>query len=94
MDKKNKTGFQPLPLTRDQKEKQIQKILGAVPSASDGINTEERDTQRVTLTMRVPKYYIDDLNHIAKLTGQTKNAIYIDILRNAIKQKLKELIEK
>jgi hypothetical protein len=44
--------------------------------------------------MRVPRYYVEDLNKIQKLTGQTKNAIYIDILRNAIKLKLKELQEK
>lgn len=91
---KNKIGFVQLPLTKEQKEKKIQNILGGVPDTSRAIGLEERDTQRVALTMRVPKYYIDDLNHIARLTGQTKNAIYIDILRNAIKQKLKELAEK
>jgi hypothetical protein len=104
MDKEKKKGFTNpiLPQERDtqmtafQKELLKKKFIEGAPGAvSDDDQTAiERDTNRTTVTMRVPRYYVEDLNKIQKLTGQTKNAIYIDILRNAIKLKLKELQEK
>lgn len=104
MDKNKKKGFSnpTLPGEHEKKlspfEKELLKkkfISGAPGAADEGQpSIEERDTTRVTLTMRVPRYFADDLNHIAKLSGQTKNATYIEILRVAIKVKLKELQEK
>ena len=92
MDKDKKTsGFSKPPLSVQQKEKQIKRILsGANPEIDD----EEPDVTKIAVTIRIPEYYLKDIDRIKRLTGQTKNSIYIDLLRNAIKQKLRELEDK
>lgn len=91
MDKHNK-GFARPPINEHEKEMRAKKFLSGATNAGD--DPEERDVRKVAVTLRIPEYYVQDIDRIHRLTGQTKNAIYIEILRNAIKNKLKELEEK
>lgn len=91
MDKDKKKGFAPPPImTPLEREKKIKKLL----NEDDADTIDERDMKTVSELIRVPKWYIDDVREIARLTGQTKNAIWIDILPDAIRQKMKAVKDK
>ncbi|HJY23588.1 MAG TPA: hypothetical protein VJ279_11915, partial [Hanamia sp.] len=75
----------------EEREKLAKKFISGAGGASDGDETGEREVNRVAVTIRLPAYYIKDVARIKRLTGQTLNATYIELLRDAIKQKLKDL---
>jgi len=78
------------PLSEQQKEKLAKKLLSGAESDFDN----EPEITKIPVTIRIPEYCLKDIDRIRRLTGQTKNSIYIDLLRNAIKQKLRELEDK
>jgi hypothetical protein len=94
MDKPNKIkkGFARPPLSLQEKEKLARNFIDGARGGEKN-ELEEREVNKVAITIRIPEYYLKDIDRIQRLTGQTKNAIYIEILRNAIKLKLKELEE-
>lgn len=46
-----------------------------------------------TVYLRVPQSYWQDIQEIISLTGLSMNAVCLELLRSAIKKKLKELRE-
>lgn len=86
-EKKKKSMFSNPPLTPEQKEKLAQKLIagaGKVPG-------EEEVHKNRAITIRIPDQYHRDIEKIHRKTGLTRNAVCIELLRVAIRQKLKEL---
>lgn len=52
---------------------------------------KERKLETKNIFIRAPKSYHDDLNEISRLTGISVNAVCLELLRPAIKERLKEL---
>lgn len=80
--------FSKPPLSDEEKEKLANKFI-QVPV--DGKVKEVSKQKAVPLYLRVPESLIKDIRTIIGVTGLTMNAICLEILRPAIKKKLKEL---
>jgi hypothetical protein len=52
-----------------------------------------KDIKTRSLFIRAPAYYYHDIQDIVKMTGLSMNAVCLELLRPAIKAKLKELKE-
>jgi hypothetical protein len=84
-----KKTFSKPPLTLSEKEKLANQFI-------EGANKKldiEVPVKTKTLFLRAPESYYDDIHKIMKLTGLSMNAICLELLRPAIKQKLKEIKE-
>ena len=89
------------PLTNIEKQKKTDEFLNyfdSQPNVStdnknklDLVNIKKEIT--VASTLRLPQSLFKDLNTISALTGLTRNAICIELLRVSIKNKLKDLLD-
>lgn len=80
----------------DDKEKKL-KLLLALWKFLTKMKRKELELQKKEalrlMSLRLPISLLDDLKEISHITGVSVNAICIEILRPAIKKKLKELID-
>ncbi|MBX9703589.1 MAG: hypothetical protein K2X39_05495 [Silvanigrellaceae bacterium] len=90
----NITGFKKTPLTLEEKEKKEREFL-----SFDKVSPDKEDTKRAvkestkTLYLRAPESYWNDIQEIMNFTGLTMNAVCLELLRPAIRKKLRELKE-
>jgi hypothetical protein len=86
------------PLTPEEKEKKANEFI----ELSDLHVISEKNTDKTipqqkesikTLYLRAPQSYWDDIQEIMALTGLSMNAVCLELLRPAIKRKLKEIKE-
>ena len=97
-----KSTFSKPPVIREQGNEEKEKKADDFINQIDKINIETTETQphptkkenKKTFLIRMPESYIADLKEITNLTGITRNAICLELLRPAIKDKLRELKEK
>lgn len=95
--------FSKPPLTFLEKEKKAEEFLNFVTSRDSKVQpaalvTEEKKQERITqkepvkaLALRFPVSLAMDIEEISAMTGFSMNAICIELLRPAAKQKLKQL---
>ncbi|MCK4607862.1 MAG: hypothetical protein KAT71_00110 [Gammaproteobacteria bacterium] len=99
-----KSTFKKPPVIKTQealeKEKKAEDFINQVDKLRVEKSTEplqhqpkQKETKK-TFLIRMPESYIKDLQEITNLTGISRNAICLELLRPAIKRKLKELKEK
>lgn len=93
------TSFKKPPLTNSEKEKKAQEFINFVQD-NLGIVEPKKDAQVVhkkestkPILLRMPESFKNDINEIVSLTGLSFNAVCLELLRPAIKKKLKELKE-
>lgn len=79
--------FSKVPLTNEEKEKLSAKFMEVHEPAENAIIKRKVKP----LYLRVPDSFLNDIKEISAVTGLTMNAVCLDILRPAIKNKLKEL---
>ena len=72
--------FAKIPLTQNEKEAKAEAFL----------NFEHKKEPAKVLYLRVPNSYWEDINKITALTGLSMNAVCLELLRPAIKNKLNE----
>jgi len=93
----NKSKFSKLPLTQEQKEKMAENFVNLTdkPSKEVSQNTIETPQKESVkpIYLRAPQGYWNDIQEIMALTGLSMNAICLELLRPALKKKLKELKE-
>jgi di/tricarboxylate transporter len=83
-----KSGFSQPPIKQIDKQKLAEKII------KDGIPKNEIEAvKKVSIILRIPESLADDITTIKKLTGMTRNSVCIELLKNATKIKLKQLLE-
>jgi hypothetical protein len=88
---KLKKTFSKPPLSPTEKEKRAQEIM-------EGVDKYKNEGESVigkarAFQLRMPESYYKDLIEIKKLSGVTINGICLELLRPAIKQRLKEIRE-
>lgn len=90
----SKNSFSKPPLTSEEKAK---KAAAFINQEDMGIkNEEENEIKKVPskkILLRFPQTYLDDIKKIMALTGLSRNAICLELLRPALKKKLKEILE-
>ena len=86
-----KRSFRKPPLTPAQKEKLAKKIEQGSKDLYEEEDLQKAKTKAILI--RAPETYHRDIRKIMHLTGLTMNAVCLELLRPAIKQKLKELGE-
>lgn len=81
--------------TSDDKEKKAEAFISfmdkAPPKERERVRAKEKEPVRLT-SLRLPISLLEDLKEISNITGLSINSICMEILRPAIKKKLKELI--
>lgn len=93
----SKTKYSKPPLTQAEKEKRANDFVNL--SDDKGIPVETKAKAKAkkepvkSIFIRAPKSYWDDIQEIINLTGLTMNSICLELLRPALKRKLKELKE-
>lgn len=86
----------PPELTIKEKERRAEEFI-SFNDASAQKHLSERKIEKgkkeptKTIYLRVPPSYSDDIQEIVSLTGLSINAVCLELLRPAIKSKLKEL---
>ena len=80
--------FSKAPLTPEEKEKLASKFIQAPTNSGIKENSKQK---AIPLYLRVPESLIADIHEIVTVTGLSMNAICLEILRPAIKRRLKEL---
>lgn len=89
------------PLSPLEKEKKAEDFLNFV-TTKDGKSqvVEEKEKIRIlkkeavkALALRFPKSLAEDITEISAMTGLSMNAVCVELLRPAVKHKLKELKE-
>lgn len=86
----------PPSLTQEEKERRAETFINLAkdsPSKSQTQAHKPQKEQSRPLFLRVPQSLWDDIHGIMAVTGLSKNAICLELLRPAIKKKLKELRE-
>jgi len=89
----NKFSKTPL-LTDEEKEKKADDFINMadkIPKTESKTEIKKEPTKPVFL--RAPQSYWDDMQEIISLTGLSMNAVCLELLRPALKKKLKELKE-
>lgn len=91
----SKTKYSKPPLTQAEKERKANDFINL--SDAKGVPAESKAKAKKepvkSLFIRAPKSYWDDIQEIINLTGLTMNSICLELLRPALKRKLKELKE-
>lgn len=91
----NQVVFRKTPLTQDEKDKKEQAFLtfeqGSMERPDDIKRAVKEPTK--TLYLRAPASYWHDIQEIMALSGLSMNAVCLELLRPAIRKKLKELKE-
>ncbi len=86
------------PLTLEEKERKANEFI----QLSDLNVISDENTDKIipqqkepikTLYLRAPQSYWEDIQEIMALTGLSMNAVCLELLRPAIKRKLKEIKE-
>ena len=90
----NETAFKKTPLTQAEKDKKEKAFV----SFDNGISNKQEVSRSVkeptkTLYLRAPESYWNDIQEIMNLTGLSMNAVCIELLRPALRKKLRELKE-
>lgn len=86
-------GFKKPPLTNEEKEQKEKEFLSFDKPSTD----EPKDNRRASkepakiLFLRAPENYWNDIQEIMNLTGLSMNAVCLELLRPAIRKKLREL---
>lgn len=93
-----KNKFTKPPLSLEEKEKKaIEFITGSEKAAKESHKLESVEENKKeplkSLFLRAPKSYWDDIQEIMSITGLSMNAVCLELLRPALKRKLKELKE-
>jgi len=91
----NKFSKPPL-LTEEEKERRAEAFINLVddkPIKLQDRNYKVQKEQSKPLFLRVPQSLWEEIHNIMAMTGLSKNAICLELLRPAIKKKLKELKE-
>jgi hypothetical protein len=86
------------PLSKTEKEKKAEDFLNFSKEKEKEItvNKKERVFKKegtIAFLLRLPISMTDDLTEISAITGISRNASCIELLRSPIKEKLKELKE-
>jgi hypothetical protein len=93
----NKPKFSKPPLTMEEKQKLSDDFVNFTdktpPQSSTPANAPLKKEPIKALFLRAPQSYFDDIQQIVQITGLTMNAVCLELLRPAIKKKLKELKE-
>lgn len=92
------TSFKKPPLTNIEKEKKAEEFINYVAevtttSQNTKIITPPKKEATKTVILRMPESFKNDINEITSLSGLSFNAACLELLRPAIKRKLKELKE-
>ncbi len=93
------TSFRKPPLTNIEKERKAEEFINYVaeisPSTQSLKITAEAPKKEATksVILRLPESFKYDIHEITSLTGLSFNAVCLELLRPAIKKKLKELKE-
>ncbi len=91
----NKNSFSKPPLTPEEKAKRADAFINQEDTLQT-LEQEEGGIKKIPtkqILLRLPQTYIDDMGKIAALTGLSRNAICLELLRPAIRKKLKEIQE-
>lgn len=91
--------FLKAPLSQREKEKKAEDFLNFYDSGnSNNEEKKEKLPERILkkeptkrITVRLPQSLADDLTEISAITGISVNSALIELLRNNVKQKLKDL---
>lgn len=94
-----KNTFNKPPVTaKIEKEKKAEDFINQIDKIKiDDAEQEKQPTikeQKKAFILRMPESQIQELKEMTALTGISRNAICLELLRPAIKSKLKELLEK
>lgn len=91
----NKSSFARPPLTPEEKQKKEKEFLSFDKTTNEQtIPVKKREKEPVkSIFLRAPESYLADIHEIVSLTGLSINAVCLELLRPAIKRKLRELKE-
>lgn len=89
------------PLSPLEKEKKAEEFLNFLSTTdSKPLVSDEKEKVRILkkeavkpLALRFPRSLADDITEISAMTGLSMNAVCVELLRPAVKHKLKELKE-
>lgn len=87
------TKFSKPPLTQKEKDKKAKEFLNfieCVDIASNFDKVIKKEPVKI-LYLRAPESYLKDIKEIMALTGLSMNAVCLELLRPAIKRKLREI---
>ena len=90
----NNPAFKKTPLTQAEKDKKERDFISF--TKADNENSEiSRATKEPTKTLylRAPESYWNDIQEVMNLTGLSMNAVCLELLRPALRKKLRELKE-
>ena len=93
------TSFKKTPLTNQEKEKKAEEFINYVaavtppPIQTPKANIAPKKEPTKAVILRMPESFKYDINEITSFTGLSFNAVCLELLRPAIKKKLKELKE-
>lgn len=80
------------PLTQREKDKKTKEFLTFIDKVSDNnVNNFLKKEPTKILYLRVPESYWKDIKEIMNLTGLSMNAVCLELLRPAIKRKIREI---
>lgn len=93
----NKSSFKKPPLSPEEKLEREKQFLSfdKIPNSNNSseINKKAEKEPVKSIFIRAPESYKNDLEEIVNLTGISMNAVCLELLRPAIKKKLKEIKE-
>ena len=87
------TKFSKPPLTQREKNKKAKDFLTFIDyheNINRNVNIQKKEPVK-TLYLRAPESYWKDIKEIMNLTGLSMNAVCLELLRPAIKRKLREI---
>ena len=85
--------FSKPPLTQREKDKKAKEFLTFIDNVSNNNSVSsflKKEPSKI-LYLRVPESYWKDIKEIMNLTGLSMNAVCLELLRPAIKRKLREI---
>ena len=90
----NKLSFKRPPLTQEEKEKKEREFLSFDKGQQQEIEPKRAGKEPTkTLYLRAPESYWNDIQEIMNITGLSMNAVCLELLRPAIRKKLREIKE-
>lgn len=92
----SKSTFTKAPLTYNEREKKLEAFLNPSDTSAYHALIEQKTLKKEKtkpVYLRAPESLWDDIHEIMARTGLSMNAICLDLLRPAIKRKLKEIKE-
>ena len=89
----NKTKFSKPPLSDKEKEKKVEAFINLTDENIDQSSSKPQREPIKPIFLRVPRSFWKDIQEISSSTGLSINAVCLELLRPALKKKLKELKE-